>query len=54
MPSPLGEGGPAGPDEGLPCLNNPFAGNTGKVRPHQSAGGAADSFPLGGIHSTRK
>ena len=53
-PSPSGEGGPAGPDEGPPCRNNQFAGNNGKVRPHQSAGGAADSFPLGGSHSTRK
>ena len=34
--------------EELPCRNNQFAGNNGKVRPHQSAGGAADSFSLGG------
>ena len=48
MPSPEGEGGPAGPDEGLVCLSNPFMGNYSKVAPHQSASGAADSFPLGG------
>ena len=52
-PSPLGEGGPAGPDEGRVCHGNPFTGNRGKVFPHQSAGGAADSFPRGGSHCAK-
>ena len=48
MPSPLGEGGPAGPDEGRVYHYHPLMGCNGKVGPHQSAGGAADSFPHGG------
>ena len=54
MPSPEGEGGPAGPDEGLVCLSNPFMGNYSKFAPHQSASGAADSFPLGGSQYSEK
>ena len=53
-PSPSGEGGPAGPDEGQVCHYCPLMGCNGKVGPHQSAGGAADSFPRGGSHSTRR
>ena len=51
---PCGEGGPAGPDEGQVCRSDPFTGNRGKVSPHQSAGGAADSFPRGGSHAAKK
>ncbi len=47
-PSPEGEGGPAGPDEGRVCRDCPFPGCRGTPAPHQSAGGAADSFPRGG------
>ena len=54
MPSPEGEGGPAGPDEGRVCLSNPFMGNYSKFAPHQSASGAADSFPLGGSQYSEK
>ena len=43
-----GGGGPAGPDEGRVCRGFPFMGYNGKLAPHQSAGGAADSFPRGG------
>ena len=43
---PRGEGGPAGPDEGKLCHGNSFAGSNGTPAPHQSAGGAADSFSL--------
>ena len=50
-PSPWGEGGPAGPDEGRVCRRCPFIGCRGKVCPHQSAVGAADSFPRGGSRS---
>ena len=48
MPSPEGEGGPAGPDEGRVRCDCPFPGCRGTPAPHQSAGGAADSFPRGG------
>lgn len=47
-PSPMGEGGPAGPNEGEACCGSPQMGRTGKCVPHQSAVGAADSFPHGG------
>ena len=53
-PSPEGEGGPAGPDEGRACRGSPCTGHIGKSAPHQSAGGAADSFPRGGSRSTEK
>ena len=53
-PSPEGEGGPAGPDEGRACRGSPCAGHIGKSAPHQSAVGAADSFPQGGSRSTEK
>ena len=46
MPSPEGEGGPAGPDEGRACRASPCMGHIGKSAPHQSAVGAADSFSL--------
>ena len=36
------------PDEGRVCRGFPFMGYNGKPAPHQSAGGAADSFPLRG------
>ena len=51
---PRGEGGPAGPDEGKLCHGNSFAGSNGTPAPHQSAGGAADSFPQGGSPACRK
>ncbi len=41
---PFGEGGPS--DEGRACRDRPQTGNSGKAAPHQSAGGAADSFSL--------
>ena len=47
MPFPLEEGGPAGPDEGRVYCGTPIADGNGKAAPHQSAVGAADSFPLG-------
>ena len=47
-PSPEGGGDPAGPDEGRVCRGFPFMGYNGKPAPHQSAGGAADSFPRRG------
>ena len=53
-PSPEGEGGPAGPDEGQPYGDNPFTGSNRKHCPHQSVVGAADSFPQGGSRSTEK
>ena len=53
-PSPMGEGGPAGPDEGRACRGSPCTGHIGKPAPHQSAVGAADSFPQGGSRSTEK
>ena len=53
-PSPRGEGGPAGPDEGKLCHGNSFAGSNGTPAPHQSAGGAADSFPQGGSPDCQK
>ena len=53
-PSPEGEGGPAGPDEGQPYGDNPFTGSNRKHCPHQSEVGAADSFPQGGSRSTEK
>ena len=53
-PSPMGEGGPAGPDEGRACRGNPLTGYIGKSAPHQSAVGAADSFPRGGSRSMEK
>ena len=37
-----------GVDEGRVCRGFPFIGYNGKPAPHQSAGGAADSFPRGG------
>ena len=45
---PTGEGSPAGPNEGEACCGSPQMGRTGKRAPHQSAVGAADSFPHGG------
>ena len=45
-PSPAGEGGPAGPDEGQATDCEPQTGSHGKLCPHQSPYG--DSFPLGG------
>ena len=54
MPSPLGEGGPAGPDEGRVYRGTPIADGNGKAAPHQSAVGAADGFPLGGSHAHTK
>ena len=48
-PSPPGEGGRANAkvsDEGKPSANTPFMGNRGKLPPHPSAGGAADTFSL--------
>ena len=54
MPSPLGEGGPAGPDEGCVYCGAPIADGNDKAAPHQSAVGAADSFPLGGSHAHTK
>ena len=44
-PSPLGEGGRR-PDEGQVSCSRPLAGPRHTLRPHQSAGGAADSFSL--------
>ena len=41
----MGEGGRR-PDEGQVCHYCPLMGCNGKVGPHQSAGGAADSFSL--------
>ena len=56
-PSPAGEGGPAGPDEGQAILGNPFAGNARQLRPHQSASRTASvSVPraaYGGCTPTR-
>jgi len=37
LPSPKGEGGPAGPDEGQLYRNQTQMGYNGKVAPHQSA-----------------
>ena len=54
MPSPLGEGSPAGPNEGRVYRDTPIADGNGKAAPHQSAVGAADSFPLGGSHAQTK
>ena len=53
---PLGGGGPAGPDEGPVCHCRPLTGNYRRPCPHQSAGGAADSFPRGGSlsHAQKK
>ena len=48
------EGGPAGPDEGPVCHCRPLTGNYRRPCPHQSAGGAADSFPRGGSRSFPK
>ena len=48
MPSPLGEGGPAGPDEGQVYHSSLLVGNDGKATPHPSAGKPADTFPQGG------
>ena len=47
MPSPLEEGGPAGPDEGRVYRGTPIADGNGKAAPHPSAVGAADSPPSG-------
>ena len=44
-PSPLGEGGRR-PDEGQVSCSCPLAEPRQTLRPHQSAGGAADSFSL--------
>ena len=56
-PSPAGEGGPAGPDEGQAVLGNPFVGNARQLRPHQSASRTASvSVPraaFGGCAPTR-
>ena len=52
-PSLLGEGGRR-PDEGQASCSCPFAGPRQTLRPHQSAGGAADSFPRGGSPDCRK
>ena len=52
-PSPLGEGGRR-PDEGQVSCSCPFAGPRQTLHPHQSAGGAADSFPRGGSPGCRK
>ena len=54
MLSPLGEGGPAGPDEGRVYRGTPIADGNGKAGTHPSAVGAADSFPLGGSHAHTK
>ena len=48
MPSPLGEGSPAGPDEGRVYRGTPIADGNSKAAPHQSAVGAADSSPPSG------
>ena len=42
------------PEKGRACRGIPFMGNRREAAPHQSAGGAADSFPLGGSHSDEK
>ena len=54
MPFPLGEGGPAGPDEGRVYCGPPIADGNGKAAPHPSAVGAADSSPLGESHAHTK
>ena len=47
-PSPSGEGGPEGPDEGGPCGGSTFAGNDSTRAPHPASGGASATFPRGG------
>ena len=47
-PSPSGEGGPEGPDEGGPCGGSTFAGNDSTRAPHPASGGASATFPHGG------
>ena len=49
-PSPSGEGGPEGPDEGGPCGGSTFAGNDSTRAPHPASGGASATFPRGGRH----
>ncbi len=53
-PSPSGEGGPAGPNEGAGLRLYPHLRVTDKPAPHPSAVGAADSFPRGGSLFTFK
>ena len=53
-PSPLGEGGPAGPDEGRVCCSCPQTGDYGRLAPHQSVVGATDSFPRRGSQYNKK
>ena len=51
MPSPAREKVPEAPPEGgwrESPRNRPFTGYNSKPGPHQSADGAADSFPRGG------
>ena len=54
MPSPEGEGGPAGPDEGQVFCSCPQTGDYGRLAPHQSAVGATDSFPQRGSQYNKK
>ena len=53
-PSPVGKVAQQGRMRGRVCLSNPFMGNYSKFAPHQSAVGAADSFPLGGSQYSEK
>ena len=53
-PSPLGEGGPAGPDEGQVSCSCPQTGDYGRLAPHQSVVGATDSFPHRGSQYNKK
>ena len=54
MPSPEGEGGPAGPDEGQVFCSCPQTGGYGRLAPHQPVVGATDSFPQRGSPACRK
>ena len=49
-----GKVAPQGRMRGKVCRGNPLAGDNGKLFPHQSAGGAADSFPQGGSQTQKK
>ena len=51
---PRGKVAPQGRMRGRACRGSPCAGHIGKPAPHQSAVGAADSFPQGGSRSTEK
>ena len=53
-PSPSGEGGPEGPDEGGPCGGSTFAGNDSTRAPHPASGGASATFPRRGRHRLSK